>query len=128
MIDIKSAIVCDLVRTEDTGKQILIGVYVGDISVSHIPSKINLTFWVDIAAIPNAEEIELEVRFDVPGADKPSLTSMFLALESEQNNLLILEATFDVLIPGPLVVSLRRQGGRWIKALTKNIVLTPPSA
>ena len=39
-------IICDDVRREDNGKEIIIGVYTSEIIVSSLPANLNLVFWV----------------------------------------------------------------------------------
>ena len=41
-------VLCDLVRTEDNGKLILIGVYPANIVVSKFPARVRVTVWMAI--------------------------------------------------------------------------------
>lgn len=47
---IRGVVVCDDVRIENTGKHILIGVYLGTIAVFTLPTKLKLTFWMEMSA------------------------------------------------------------------------------
>jgi len=55
------AVVCDLVRREDSGKFILIGVYSASILVPKFPSKLRLAAFVEF--YPPAKSFELELRY-----------------------------------------------------------------
>jgi hypothetical protein len=61
-IKVRQVVVCDDIRREFNGKEILIGVYGSDIVVSNFPSPLNLSFWVQFTAPEVAPEIPLEVR------------------------------------------------------------------
>lgn len=47
-IKITAVVVCDDIRKEVTGKDILIGVYAGDIIVPEFPAVITATFWIEM--------------------------------------------------------------------------------
>ncbi len=60
-IDIEYVIVCDDIRREDNGKELLIGVYTRDIVVGAFPAVLQLAFW--ICYVPTAlGTIETEFR------------------------------------------------------------------
>lgn len=48
MFEIRSSVLCDEVREEKNGKQILIGVYLSSILVPDFPAKIPLTLWIQV--------------------------------------------------------------------------------
>ncbi len=48
---IDSAVLCDLSRREDSGKYLLIGIYLGFIGISALPTDLRLTLWLGV--IPN---------------------------------------------------------------------------
>lgn len=59
-ITVKSVVVCDDVRREDNGKEILLGVYSGGVLVQSFPIALGLSFWVHF----NADVIgDAELRF-----------------------------------------------------------------
>lgn len=45
-VSIQNALVCDDIRTEDTGKAILIGIYTGSINLKRMPTKLRLALWL----------------------------------------------------------------------------------
>lgn len=46
-------IICDDVRIENNGKQILIGVYADGIILTHLPVVLRLVLWVEVRNIPS---------------------------------------------------------------------------
>lgn len=56
-----TAIVCDDLRREDNGKELLIGVYSGSILVGAFPQVLVLCFWVPLM-IPASGKYEFEFR------------------------------------------------------------------
>ena len=59
--EIESAVVCDDVRLEASGKQILIGVYAGSITIFQLPGNIALTLWLDTTPLKR-EKLQGEAR------------------------------------------------------------------
>lgn len=45
---VRNVIVCDDIRMESNGKQLLIGVYTIDILVASFPARMRLSFWIDV--------------------------------------------------------------------------------
>lgn len=68
MADIRfaSALVCDEIRREDTGKYILIGVYVSEILVDRLPAGLQLSFWL-IITVDTDQPRAFEMRLVGPG-------------------------------------------------------------
>jgi hypothetical protein len=61
-IDIKAFIVCDDIRREDNGKEILIGVYSAGIVAPQFPVALALSFWMQFVASSAANLLEVEFR------------------------------------------------------------------
>lgn len=61
-LEVKHVIVCDDIRREDNGKEILIGVYSGGIVVPSFPAPLALSFWMQFSASEAAENIPVEFR------------------------------------------------------------------
>ena len=58
---IEAAVVCDDLRVENTGKHILIGVYVGVIGLLSLPTQLTLTWWIETAP-PSADKIDGQMK------------------------------------------------------------------
>ena len=131
-LKIKNAVLCDLVRTEESGNQILIGVYSGDILFSTLPAKFSPTFWVQLVLPAEINEVVLEMKIDAPGLKKPRTNELTIHAEHKEKlvSLVITIPPMDIPSQGHLILSLRQKTGQWRKALSKEIVLdasTPPA-
>lgn len=58
---ITSAIICDDARIENTGKHLLIGVYLSNVLVRNLPWKSRLTFWIEIEPLEKGD-FDAQVR------------------------------------------------------------------
>ena len=58
---VRYVLICDDLRTEDNGKQILIGVYTGGILFSKFPAQHVITVWCDVEQ-PEAGKIPLQLK------------------------------------------------------------------
>ena len=54
-------ILCDEVRTEDNGKQILIGVYAHNIKLNQVPATLSLTAWLQFMT-GDSNEVHIDFR------------------------------------------------------------------
>jgi hypothetical protein len=68
--DITAVIVCDSVRREVSGKELLIGVYSGNVVSPSFPVVIELAFWFE-ADIRETGEQDVDIRIVVPGEVAP---------------------------------------------------------
>lgn len=68
---IEIVLVCDDVRRELSGKDILIGVYSGSIAFPILPAKMNVAFWITLRA-PAPGTFTLSLRVNLP-QKKPSI-------------------------------------------------------
>jgi hypothetical protein len=115
---IVNAVICEDTRIEDKGKHILIGVFPEDIVVSKKPSRIRITFWLQLDGIGQEEEIFLfratleneslaagEVHITkIRGTDRATITLGPLILTIEE--------------PGELRLDIKyADDGRWKKAI-----------
>lgn len=99
-----TAVICDDVRIEDNGKEILIGCYTGDISVPEPYTQLQLALSLVFQVLePGQTRITLEVRG--PGAgQKVGFTASFDTVEKTRAN----EVTF--LSAGGLPVQIKESG------------------
>lgn len=128
-VELLTALVCDDVRREDNGKEILIGVYTGAIAMPKLPANLPLCLWLHLQTHGNGE-IKLEFRVIGPAekelahgeamvgfvdSDLPAslaLPKLPLALESE----------------GMLDFQWRQTGADWSTLTRKKVQLRAPSA
>ena len=69
---IENVIICDQVRKEDSGKHLLIGVYLENILFASFPSKVRLTPWVQLSDEGNRI---ISIEFRVIDSDNKILYS-----------------------------------------------------
>ena len=107
--EIGYVLLCDDVRKEITGKDILIGVYTSGINVSQLPAVVNLATWLEI--IPKKKgEIEIEFKAEMPGDVQPHLIRFKGQTESADHHFTIIlqPAPFFIQKEGDIRISVRR--------------------
>jgi hypothetical protein len=121
-LKVKSALLCDLVRIENTGKHILIGVYAGEVHARRRPFKFAPTFWLEVVPPVRGEEVELEIKLDAPG-QKKSRRGIAKATVAEEDTIIIsfTSPPLDIAEAGILKLSMRLKGGRWRQILAKRV-------
>lgn len=120
---INNVLICDDVRVENNGKHIFIGVYTGDILFESLPAIFSPIFWVEIEPGVTNQRIDMEVKFDAPGMEKPRISLHSMDIEEERSVFMILNATPTLITgPGELVLSLRPKGTKkWVQAVRKSM-------
>jgi hypothetical protein len=61
-IKIRQVVVCDDIRREINGKEILIGVYNAGIVVPNFPTAMALSFWIQFTSDSPADNLPLDIR------------------------------------------------------------------
>ena len=69
-IKIQSVIICDDIRKEITGKDILIGVYAGGINVPSYPVTLPLAFWI-VLDPEQSSNYKCEITIQSPSGNPP---------------------------------------------------------
>jgi hypothetical protein len=130
-INIKSALVCDDIRQEVSGKFLLIGVYTNEINFKNIPTNFSAQFWVEAEPWINDGDMEFEIRIDVPGKKAVRQNSLSMAVKREDlANIIVRAAGLPIKKEGYLTFWIKKKGGRWQKLLSTKIGLlnSPPPA
>lgn len=115
-IEIVSALICDDVRREANGKEIIIGVYGSAVYVPTIPSAIALAVWTRLRFL-KAEEVRIEVRCigDQDHQLLPTLKAI-IALPpdvTEPATVVFGPAIINIQNPGNIVFQWRPENGQW---------------
>jgi len=123
MLRFSAIVVCDEIRTENTGKDILIGVFSGDILVPSFPTVIGVAFWCEVE---NSEEDigikEYELRVGVE--DGQALTFKANAIIRAAGTSVLKIPTVRTSVSGPTAVSLElRDGDNWRVLKSKKVLL-----
>jgi hypothetical protein len=122
---ITAVVVCDEIRKEITGKDILIGTYGGSILVPTIPVNLPISIWVEF--VPHvAGRLSMEVRMRLPGNPVfPSMgVIMDIARAEETTSFSSPQAACYVAQPGDIRIEIRSSSTEeWQLAKVKHIAL-----
>lgn len=119
---ISSAVLCDFIRTENTGKHILIGVYARTVEFTSFPQVFAATTYIELEV--ERGPIDLEFKVDFPGQKKEKIATRPLASAEGPVSIIMGIAPFEIIGPGLLRLRMRARGARrWIQVLTKEIKL-----
>ena len=67
-----NAVFCEDIRREDNGKDMLLGVYGGDIVVARCPTRVGVSLWLQYFSAPvRAGETGIDLRLRFDGHDEP---------------------------------------------------------
>lgn len=123
-IDVKSAIICDDIRTEDNGKRLLIGVYTGDILFTEFPVAFAPSIMLEFVPFVQGGAMEFEMKLEAPTGKKSRASPGSLEIANQTRAVLIVNfQPVDLLEPGPFRFLMRPKGGRWTEVLSKDIRL-----
>ena len=129
---LQQTLLCDDVRREDNGKQILIGIYGNDVLLPGFPANITLCLWMRFTA-PTEKQYSLE--FSVVGEREQSLlpslsVTMDVADASKYIDLAIRGVTLNVTEPQIVTFKWRSIGAelREILSIEVNTRATPPGS
>lgn len=123
-----NVIICDDVRREPNGKEILIGVYSGDILVPEVPTGLLLFVWINILA---NEPIDAKgkIRVQLPGSAKNAIeidASFGAKNKGDVASVTIPNLPIQIDKEGILKVSWRIDDGRWKELISKKIRVKQP--
>ena len=119
-----NALICDDVRKEANGKDILIGVYSGNISVKKVPANIMLSAWINLQ-IEEPGEFNFEVRVIDPSGRTIVDGKIGLKAKEKHDTASISLPKFSIMAQsmGKLKVQIRKRGGRWQTIISKDLVI-----
>lgn len=97
---ITSVIICDDVRREMSGKDILIGVYSGTINVPAYPANFPAAFWFEIEPT-QLGSLPIEIKIEPPSGNPPFQVSVSLDVH---------EIDTSVFVMGGVPITVERDG------------------
>lgn len=121
-LDLKQVVVCDDIRREDNGKEILIGVYGSSIIVSKFPASLALSFWLQFE--PN-ETGSTSLEFRLVGPEDLEFAQAETKIEVMQKETVSLGLKgipVNLQIPVELALELKHPGGHWETAKRIKVV------
>lgn len=99
-VSVESVVMCDDIRKEASGKDLLIGVYGGGLVVPSYPMMIQAAFWIELST-PVTENIPGAFRVTTPSGNPPIDVDFVLQVH---------EAGTSVLVIGGLPLALEHDG------------------
>jgi hypothetical protein len=133
-LTVKQFIVCDDVRREASGKEILIGVYGSGITVATFPAQLGLAFWMQFYT-PETIIPATKLDFQLKGDDDAqfALVKVELAVtRAGLGSISLPTLPLSLQIPTHLILQMKEEGGEWKTVgeffVEKGVVsqLTPP--
>ena len=123
--DVAYALLCDDIRKELSGKDILVGVYTGSLLVQNFPAKITLCLWLDLK-IAGKGEVKTEIRVLNPAGEQITggELTVNVADEGEGNGSVALRGMpLNLEKEGQYKIQWRKPKARWSTILTKQVAL-----
>jgi hypothetical protein len=120
-------LICDDARREINGKEIIIGVYGGDIVVPKFPAGLRLTVWIEYSVVGEGE-IDLKPRV-VTGHGSELFSAELTAQifgDSPTGTLAVGPVPILMTDPGTLSIELQQQGAEWQTIKTKAVKRSQP--
>jgi hypothetical protein len=114
----KQFVVCDDIRREMSGKEILVGVYGSDIAVAGFPTQLALSYWVQVYS-PEAVLSPATIDFRLMGGEDAQFFAVSVQVMIPRPGLgaISLPAIpFSLQIPTRLILQMRQRDGDWEKA------------
>lgn len=124
---IKSVVICDDVRREDTGKWFLIGVYSKDIAVERVPTKISLSIWIEIDYLqPGELDFSFQATHQPTGMELWTVTGRAEVKAPERGEAIVMAGLpLQIDAEGTLELRARLGSEAWQVIKTIQIVLRP---
>lgn len=108
-----NVILCDDVRREVTGKDIIIGVYGGKVAVGAYPAMISAAIWIELE-VDRIGRIDGEVQIATPSGNPPvSVVFQIDATELGPSPLAVGGLPIVLEHDGEITISLREPGGNF---------------
>lgn len=124
---ISTVIFCDDIIKELSGKEILIGVYSGNIQVNSYPAQLRLSLWIEFEAdAPDQGHWELQVA--TPSGNPPIQVDFDMEVKSAgSSSMSMVGLPVRLESDGEIAVSSRRDTGDWRIVKRKPVLRVAPS-
>ena len=114
-LTIKQFIVCDDIRREISGKDILIGVYGSDVAVASFPAPLSLAFWMQFDS-PETTTSPINIEFQLMGENDVKFATLgvqLLITRAGLGTIALPAIPLSLQIPSNLTLQMKQQGGEW---------------
>lgn len=127
LLAVDAVVVCEDVRKEANGKEILLGVFSGGVLLPSVPATIVLAFWVHFDA---KETGEVALQFRLMGPARAQLALLDARMEVAKAGpgaIFVPPVPVHVQVPGTLSLEMNESGGRWqtLKTVGVEVGLVP---
>ena len=121
-----AAALCEDVRREDNGKQMLIGVYSGDVVSTGFPANLAFAVWIN-AEVLQPGKGKLQIKYILDGSDMTSNMEAEIEAPNADSPLGIASPALPLSVPRPttLRVLWKIASGDWEEVLTKRVIQAP---
>lgn len=120
----KCVVICDDIRREDNGKQILIGVYSGNIVVEKFPANLVLSAWLQCTA---SETGDIPLNLRIVNGEKEAVAGgsgkVHVEVAAENMSLTIPRLLVQVSTEDTLTFQVQQHHGRWTSVHRIGVVL-----
>ena len=123
-----NAVFCEDIRREDNGKDMLLGVYSGDIVVARCPTRVGMSLWLQYVSAPSVKGetgIDLRLRFD--GHEKAVHQIGLPFMEEGETTLALRGMPIAIDGSGVLLLEHRLPGQDWTEIACKRVTCPDPA-
>lgn len=122
---ISAVIVCDDVRKEVSGKDMLIGVYGGSINVPAYPANFPSAFWFEIEP-SQLGSIPFEVKIDMPSGNPPVQIGFTMEIREIDTSVFVMAGVpLSVERDGEIIISAKIGSEPWSVVKRKKVCRQP---
>ncbi|NQV61414.1 MAG: hypothetical protein HQ502_17235 [Alphaproteobacteria bacterium] len=127
-VSLNIALLCDDAKKEEgTGKDILIGVYSGNIALSEVPATVVVCLWLQLKT-KGAGDFEKEIRVIDTRGEMLIMGKFEVQVHQEEAGLTSValnKMPLTLKRSGPLKFQWRSENGRWSTILTTEVLVRP---
>ncbi|MGY6644470.1 MAG: hypothetical protein ACXIVD_04550 [Salinarimonas sp.] len=123
-----NAVFCEDIRREDNGKDMLLGVYSGDIVAARCPIRVGVSLWLQYVSAPaKAGETGIDLRLRFDGQEKPVSQIGLPSMEEGETTLALRGMPVAIDGSGVLLLERRLPGQDWEEIARKRVTCPDPA-
>ncbi|HMB11451.1 hypothetical protein [Saliniramus sp.] len=124
-----NAVFCEDIRREDNGKDMLLGVYGGDIVIARCPIRVGVSLWLQYVSAPaKAGETGIHLRLRFEGHDEPVSQIGLPFMEEGETTLALRGMPVAINGSGVLLLEYCLPGQDWVEIARKRVTCPDPAA
>ncbi|MCC5979849.1 MAG: hypothetical protein JJU21_17455 [Salinarimonas sp.] len=123
-----NAVFCEDIRREDNGKDMLLGVYGGDIVAARCPIRVGVSLWLQYVSAPvRTGETGIALRLRFEGHEKPVSQIGLPFMEEGEATLALRGMPLEINGSGTLLLERRLPGQDWEEIARKRVTCPDPA-